>query len=333
MKNINILLTRSMLAGDIDYIKNRLNKSVEGMYTFTVPEDFSEESLCALAPDADMLLGPFVSEKLIAAAGKLKLIQIPWTGVDNFNFAALGASQVPVCNTHTNADSVAEICIAIVLDLVKKISYHDRKMREGNWNRTQKPLDLFSGSMADLSACVIGFGHIGQRVARLLSAFGTKVSAVDAKAEGKDGITVYSPCEADKALADADIVILTLPLTPATRGMVNPEYIGKMKNGAILVNMSRAAICDEDAVYNALVSEQLAGYGADVWWSPPARGESESYPSDRNRFWELDQVIMSPHRAGFIKGSLPHLDGACDNIIRLIRGEELADRVDTKNCY
>ncbi len=333
MKHINILLTRSMLAGDIDYIKKRLDKSVEGMYTFTVPEDFSEESLCALAPEADMLLGPFVSEKLIKSAPGLELIQIPWTGVDNFNFAALENSNIPVCNTHTNANSVAEICIAIVLDLVKKISYHDRKMREGNWNRTQKPLDLFSGSLADMTACIVGYGHIGQRVAGILSAFGTRVIAIDAAAKSGDNVCIYSPDETDKALREADIVILTLPLTPKTRGMVNSDYINKMKDSAILVNMARAAICDEDAVYNALISDKLAGFGADVWWRTPARGESESYPSDHNKFWELDQVVMSPHRAGFIRGSLPHLDGACDNIIRLIRGEELADRVDTKNCY
>lgn len=322
-----------MLAGDIEYIKNRLDKSVKDMYTFTVPEDFSEDSLCRLAPEADMLLGPFVSEKLIASAGKLELIQIPWTGVDNFNFAALGDSDIPVCNTHTNSGSVAEICIAIVLDLVKKISYHDRKMRAGNWNRTQKPLDLFSGSLADMTACIVGFGHIGQKVSGILSAFGTRVIAIDAKVTDNEGVTVCPPSAADKALCEADIVILTLPLTPATRGMVNSGYIGKMKDNAILVNMSRAAICDEDSVYNALLSGKLSGYGADVWWRTPARGESESYPSDHNRFWELDQVVMSPHRAGFIKSSLPHLDGACDNIIRLIRGEELADRVDTKNCY
>ena len=103
--------------------------------------------------------------------------------------------------------------------------------------------------------------------------------------------------------------------------MINDEMFKSMKNGVIFVNMSRAAIVDEDATWNALISGKLGGFGSDVWWNAPKRGETESYPSVKHEFWKLESVLMSPHRAGFIEDSLPHLDGAIDNIVALKKGK------------
>ena len=118
-----------------------------------------------------------------------------------------------------------------------------------------------------------------------------------------------------------------------TKGLLNDELFSSMKDGAIFVNMSRAAVVNEDAVWNALESGKLGGFGADVWWNAPKRGESESYPSAKHEFWKLDHVVMSPHRAGFVEGSLPHLDGAIENIIALIEEKSLKGIVDTDRGY
>ena len=109
MTMCKILLTRSMLPADLQYIRDGLDSRVPGRYELMVPPAFDEDTLCGLAGEADVLLGPFVTEKLLRAAPKLKLIQVPWTGMDTFNFAAVQNSEVPVCNTHSNADAVAEI--------------------------------------------------------------------------------------------------------------------------------------------------------------------------------------------------------------------------------
>lgn len=331
---MKIVLTRSMLPGDVQYIKDGLNKQIAGKYDIIVPEQFTEEYIGAEAEDADVLLGPYVTKRILSKAKKLKLIQVPWTGMDTFDFSAVKDSNVPVCNTHSNAVSVAEIAVGIVLDLLKKISYHDRKMRNGNWNRDQQPLNLKSKMVNRQTVCVLGFGNIGSRIGKLMAAFGAKIIAVDNHAMVNDVVSeAYPNGNFVKALAKSDIVICTIPLTSATKGMIDEKVIGCMQNGSVFVNVSRAAVVDEDAVWKALISGKLSAFGSDVWWNAPKRGESESYPSEKHEFWKLDNVVMSPHRAGFIENSLPHLDGAIENIVALEKGGKLTGIVDNAKGY
>ena len=331
---MKIVLTRSMLAGDIQYIRNGLDGEIAGKYEFVVPAEFTEAGICAVCEDADVLLGPFVTPKILETAKQLKLIQVPWTGMDTFDFSAVRGLDVPVCNTHSNADSVAELGVTIVLDLLKKAAYHDRKMRAGNWNRDQQPLSLKSKLLSKQTVCVLGFGNIGSRIGKLLSAFGAKLVAVDDRAQaGVIADEVYKNDEIKTALGISDVVVCTLPLTDETKGMLNADLISCMKDGAVFVNMSRAAIADEDAVWDALQSGRLSAFGSDVWWNAPKRGESQSYPSLKHEFHKLDNVLMSPHRAGFIEDSLPHLDGAIENIIALYRGGKLNGIVDVSKGF
>lgn len=326
---MKIVLTRSMVPGDVQYIKDGLDREINGQYEIIVPDDFSEDGICSVASDADVLLGPYITPKIIDTAKDVKLIQIPWTGMDTFDFSSVKDCKIPVCNTHSNADSVAEIGVAIVLDLLKKISYHDRKMRNGNWNRDQSPLNLKSKMINKQTICILGFGNIGSRIGKIISSFGAKVIAVDDRAvAGEIASEVYKNEDITKAVSLADVVICTLPLTDSTRGLINDDLFNDMKDGVVLVNMSRAAVVDEDAAWNALQSGKLGAFGSDVWWNAPKRGESQSYPSAKHEFWTLENVLMSPHRAGFIEDCLPHLDGAIENIIALANGQKLSGIVD-----
>lgn len=331
---MKIVLTRSMVPGDIQYIKDGLDKEIKGQYAFVVPEEFTEDGICAVAEGADILLGPYVTKRIVETARDLKLIQVPWTGMDTFDFSTVQGITVPICNTHSNADSVAEIGVAILLDLLKKVSYHDRKMRAGNWNRDQKPLNLKSKMLNKQTVCILGFGNIGSRIGKLIAAFGAKVIAVDDHAKVSELVSeVFKNEEIETAVAKADVVVCTLPLTDSTRGMINDEMFSLMKDGVVFVNMSRAAVVDEDAAWNALRTGKLGAFGSDVWWNAPRRGESQSYPSAKHEFWTMDNVIMSPHRAGFIEDSLPHLDGAIENIIALAKGKKLAGIVDINKGF
>ena len=331
---MKIVLTRSMLSGDVQYIKDGLDKEISGQYELVIPLEFTEDGICAVATDADVLLGPYVTRRIIESAKKLRLIQIPWTGMDTFDFSAVQDVTIPICNTHSNADSVAEIGVAIILDLLKKVSYHDRRMRVGNWNRDQKPLDLKSRMLNKQAVCVLGFGNIGSRIGKLIKAFGAKVIAVDDYAKaGAIAEEVHQNNQIKVALAKADVVVCTLPLTDTTHDMMNEEMFDAMKDGGVFVNMSRAAIVNEDAVWNALESGKLGAFGSDVWWNVPKRGETESYPSTKHEFWKLDNVLMSPHRAGFVEGSLPHLDGAIENIVSLAKGKKLTSIVITSKGF
>ena len=334
MENLKILVTRKMLPQDIDYICAGLDKEVKGKYEFLIPEDYSEDTLLSLVPEADVFMGPFVTEKMLRCAGKLKLIQVPWTGMDTFDFSAVRDFDFPVCNTHSNAGAVVELGVALILDLLKKVSYHDRKMRSGNWNRDNSPLSLKSRMLSDSRVCILGCGNIGYGMAKILSAFGAQVVAVDEKRQKDSAVPeVYPPEKAGDAVENADLVVCCLPLTDKTKGMINGSFIEKMKDGAMLVNMSRAGIIDEDALYEGLKGGKIAGFAADVWWNAPKRGESASFPSPKYDFQSFPNVVMSPHRAGFVENSFPHLDGAVENIINLICGRELLCRVDTKKQY
>ncbi len=323
-----------MLPGDRRYIADGLDRLVPGQYELLVPEEYDEETLCSMVSGVQVLLGPFVSERLLETAKNLRLIQVPWTGMDTFRFEAARNSTVPICNTHGNAQAVAELGLALTLDLLKKISYHDRKMRRGNWNRDQKPLNLKSGMLCEKRVCILGLGNIGGKIAELAHAFGAEVIGTSDRKKPDEIVTkVYPQSRLREAAAEADVLICTLPLTEQTRGVIGKSFLEDLKQGSLLVNMSRAAVIDEDAVFAALTSGKLGGFAADVWWNAPKRGESESYPSSHNPFWELENVVLSPHRAGFAENGLPHLDGAIENIAALIQGKPLQNVVDKDREY
>ena len=331
---MKILVTRKLLDSDIDYIKQGLNRQIEGKYEIVLPNEYTEESLLNVCEDADVFLGPFITKKLLEKAKRLKLIQVPWTGMDTFDFEAMQGFDVPVCNTHSNADSVAEIGIALTLDLLKKISYHDRKMRVGNWNRDQKPLDLKSRMISGQNICVLGCGNIGYKVAKLFDAFGSYVFCVDAVRNTDDIIReVYRFEHLNLASSKADIIVCCLPLTDETKNCLDEGFFSSLSKKPYIINISRAGIIDEDDLFDALINERISGFASDVWWNAPKRGETASYPSIRNKFWDLDNVVMSPHRAGFVEECFPHLDGAIDNIIRLSNSSELTCLVDIKRGY
>lgn len=328
-----IVMTRSLLPLDQNYIIDGLKKLVGESFELVAPESYDEEGICRVCADADVLLGPFVTRKILDTAKQLKLIQVPWTGMDTFDFSAMQGSDVPVCNSHSNAIVVAELGFAIIMDLLKKISYHDRKMRTGNWNRDQKPLDLKSKMLGQQKVCIVGYGNIGSRLGNMIKAFGAEVSAVNVPKLELEDVKCFGIDETETAVRDADIVVIAVPLIESTKRMVNSSFISNMKDNSFLVLLSRAGVVDEDAVYDGLILGKLAGYGSDVWWRAPKRGESESFVSDKHRFEELDNVVLSPHRAGFSENSLPHLDDVIVNLARLIKGEELLNIVKTDRGY
>lgn len=319
MERLKILLTRSLLSSDLEYIQSHLDEKIPGRYCIVQPEKYTEDAISREASDADVLLGPYITEPILRQANKLRLIQIPWTGLDTFNFDSVQNCSVPICNTHSNADAVAEFGMALIFDLLKKLSYHDRKMRSGNWNRDQKPLSLKSRMLSNQKICILGFGHIGKKLAAMLNRFGCEIDTVSTHTVADFPYhRSFSADEMIPAINSADIVVSTLPLTYQTENMIDEAFINSMAAGALLVNLSRARIIDEAAVYNGLLSGKLGGFASDVWWKTPARGESESWPSAMgNDFSVFENVVFSPHRAGFVEGELPHLDGAIANIISL----------------
>ena len=128
---MNILLTKKFMQSDIDYIKAGLSDGI----ALIEPKEYTEAGVLEKINEADAVLGGMFSEPLLKASNHIKLFQIPWTGVDNIDFALLSRYGIDtVCNSHSNAFVVAEHAMALYCSVAKKISYHDRRLRHGDWN-------------------------------------------------------------------------------------------------------------------------------------------------------------------------------------------------------
>ncbi|MGL4694356.1 NAD(P)-dependent oxidoreductase [Enterococcus larvae] len=322
---MNILVTRRLLEKDIDYIKNGIQRQTDKKFQLIELEEYTEESILNRCEEADILLGPFVTENIVEKANRLKLIQIPWTGLDTFDFKAVQGFTGTVCNSHSNATPVAEFGVSLVMSLIKKISFHDQLMKAGNWNRDEKLLSLKSMSLSGAKIGIMGYGAIGSRMGKIMKAFGSDIYILDNGSRSYPEVTKkYSSAELLDFCNQVDIIICCLPLTEETKKLFDDKLFSEITNSPYIVNISRAEIFDQKAMYSALKNNIISGYASDVWW------QSSEEALD---FTEFSNVVMSPHRAGFVEGTLPHLEDAVTNLVNFMNGAELINIVDVDKQY
>lgn len=329
-----MLLTKAFFDADLAYLKAGLDSSVE----IVKPAEFSEVGVVDALPEANVLLGGMLTESVLEAASDVAFFQIPWTGVDTLNFDLIERTGAIVCNSHSNSTVVAEHGVGMLLAAAKKLCYHDRKMRNGEWNRVKKDgneVSPFSASLLNRHCLLIGCGAIGSRVAQMLAGFGCTFSSVTQR--GEENIAglrqAYSMSQLDLALADADYIFISVPLTDTTRHMIDSAAFDAMKDSAILVNVSRGDVLVEDALYSALHEQKIGGAAIDTWYQYPSAENQKPFPSKKNDFHTLNNIVMSPHRAGYVDAGLPHLDDAIENINRHVDGKPLLNIVGPTQGY
>jgi len=174
-------------------------------------------------------------------------------------------------------------------------------------------------------ALVVGRGAIGNRVARTLEALDMEVTAL-----GRGDVAAL-----DAALSTADVLVLAVPSTAATKGLLDQRRLALLPEGAVLVNVARGDVVDEDALYEALLSGRLGAAGLDVWWRYPAdaAAREDTRPS-RRPFHELENVVLSPHRAGHGAGTEAERARHLAAILNAVaRGEAVPGRVDVRRGY
>jgi len=246
------------------------------------------EQLRPHLPEIDALLagGERMTRELFAIAPRLRAIARTGVGYDLIDLAAASAHQVAVTITPgTNQESVAEQTMALLLALTRRIVYNDRVIHSGGWDRA------LVTPIRGMTLGLIGMGRIGRAVALRALAFRMRVVAFDtvlhAEFDERHGIDRLPLTE---LLTSSDVVSLHLPLTDATGGMVNREFLAKMRPGSYLLNTSRGGLIVETDLRDALVSGRLAGAGLDVLGHEP--------PEPGNPILGLPNVIVSPHIAG-----------------------------------
>jgi phosphoglycerate dehydrogenase-like enzyme len=188
------------------------------------------------------------------------------------------------------------------------------------WSGT--PVPLWS-ELAGKTLAIVGYGRIGQAVARRALAFDMEVLALrrDAGRPDPNGLAfVRGPEALADVLGRADFLALTLALTPDTRGLIDARALARMKRGAVLINVARAEVVDEDALYDALHRGALAGAALDVWYRYP-QGPEPTPPGHRP-FHTLPNVLMTPHVSGWTEGMMDSRAAViAENIHRVARGE------------
>jgi len=290
-----------------------------------VPED-DESGRRALA-EADGAFGTLTPE-LLKSAGQLKWLQAPAIAPPpGFYFAELIEHPVVVTNFRgIFNEHIAAHIMAFVLAFARGLHHYFPLQMRHEW--APDPLDTGVVHLPESTALIVGVGGIGAEAARLCAAFGMRVIGVDARrGDLPEGVAEMHPPEAlDEQLPRGDFVILTIPHTPETEGLMNAARFGLMKPSAFFINIGRGKTTRLKDLVDALRGGRIAGAALDVF-------EEEPLPAD-HPLWSAPNVLLTPHTAGYG----PYLDDRrlaviVDNARRFLRGEPLVNVVDKAHWF
>jgi D-3-phosphoglycerate dehydrogenase len=276
----------------------------------------SATDLISLVADADAVIVQFakIDEQVIAAMKKAKVIVRYGIGVDNVNLAAAKAHNIPVCNIPDYCiNEVADHTLAFILATTRQVVPNSNYLHDGKWGL---PVPLASMlTMKELTIGVVGFGRIGREVVSRLLAFKSRVLVFDpvvpAAEIAKTGAEAVS---LDQLLAQSDIVTPHCPSNDKTRRMFNKTTFGKIKPGAIFINVGRGDLVDSGALVEALQSKRLSAAALDVF-------DPEPIPAD-NPILQMPNVILAAHIASASVSAVKRLRETAANIaVAAIRGQ------------
>ena len=254
----------------------------------------SKKALLTALKDADAILS-MITEKIdasaIARAPRLRVISNLAVGVDNIDLEAATRAGIAVGHTPgVLTDATADLSFGLLMATVRRIAEADRYVRAGKW-RTWGPMTMLGRDIHDATLGIIGWGAIGQAMARRAAGFGMRILYLDHR--GARPVRNSPPLSSAKRvtlprlLAESDFVSLHVPLTRETHHMLGPREFAQMKPGAILINTARGPVVDQDAMVRALKSGVLGGVGLDVTDPEPI--------TRRDPLLRLDNVVITPH--------------------------------------
>ncbi len=284
-----------------------------------------EDALRA-AGDAEVMIGA-TSRELFAAAPKLRWLHFPAAGVEWMqNVPDLVNSNVTVTNSRgAHASTIAEHTFGMLIFLARDFAtlYEAQKAKRWAW-----PLRKPGIGLVGLTMGIIGLGQIGRAVAKRAAAFEMNVIAVDAHPVPKpDTVAELRLLDGlNDLMSRADVVVVAIPITPETRGLLGPEQLNLMKKGSFLMVMSRGGIVHEPTVVQMLKDEHLAGAGFDVTAVEPL-------PAD-NELWTAPNVIITPHSSPSSQQTHANVVALVkENLAHYLAGEALTNVVDKKLGY
>lgn len=248
-----------------------------------------------------------------------RLLQTISTGVDYLPFADIPGNVQIACNAGGWAYQIAEHSVAMIMALNKRLVPQHNNLSRGEFDRPRYLLRNLRGKTLG----VIGYGGIGRHTARMLKAFDVKVFALNTSGNTSDDVEFMGTLDnLEKVLGNSDIILLSLPLTKHTEGLIGKAELEKMKEDAILVNVARAPLVDEEALYEHLCNNPEFLAGIDVWWEEPSWSDSEFHVNFP--FFDLPNFLGSPHNSNYVKDAFPEaLVTASGNVKAFFKGEKV----------
>ena len=298
-----------------------VSKDIE---VFVVP-DTQPEDVLKHALDADIIVGfPAILGEVIGKAKNLKWAHSFSAGVDKLLTPEIVASPVLVSNSSgVHAIPIAEHIIAFMLLFTKRFYDTFRFQQNKKWQRRDDLEELYGKTIL-----IVGLGHIGTQAAKLAHCFGMHVIATNRELEDKPEFVeeIKSPDQIDEMLPRADFVVLSVPHTKETHHMFNTEKLQKMKPSAVLINIGRGGVVNENDLIAALEQKTIRGAALDVT-------EIEPLPSD-SPLWGMENVILTPHHSGTSSEYMNRaIERFCLNLQAFLKNKSLPNLVDKERGY
>ncbi len=246
---------------------------------------------------------------------------MPGAGYDAIDFNALPTSAI-VCNCFGHEQPIAEYVMSALLMHQVPITAADQRLRHADWSFRGAPSKTGHSELAGKTIGLLGFGHIGNAIAVRAKAFEMKVHVANRSTVPTSSIVdrAFRFAEIQDFWGSADFIVVSLPLTAETKGIVGAAAFAAMRPTAVVVNVGRGPTIDESALYEALKSGRIAGAVIDTWYNYPTPASPNVYPSSLP-FQELSNIVMTPHMSGLTDGTIRRRQRTmADNIERRMNG-------------
>ncbi|MBY8996939.1 MAG: hypothetical protein KGD60_04355 [Candidatus Thorarchaeota archaeon] len=324
-------------------LENYLRKGLSSVDNLNLifPDEETEEVYLKHSRDANVVVGWRPTREFLDSAENLRLFINPGVGVQHHlePFRELVKTRdVVLVNGHGNTYFTAQHVIALLLALTNKVVPHHNWMAEGLWRRgdnhgKSKPL-------RDRNIGLLGYGAINKKVHRFLSGFNVNFFICRNNWDGKTEslptpAKKYETGQLNEFLQEVDILIVAVPQTPDTLGLIGQKELELLGSDGLVVNIARGPVIDEDALFKALSERTIAGAAIDVWYEyrPEPDDKERKYPFNHS-FHKLDNIVLSPHRGASPMDDLERWNEVIENITRFAQGRtDFLNQVDIERGY
>lgn len=315
IKNIMKIVFLSKLSKDWEQYVNQLRDEFPGVEFI---ENHDPENRINVLKDSDAAIAGKITTEELENAAKLKAVIVPFTGLNNFPTELLKERNIKIYNTHANARYVAEHAVTLAFALLGKVIPFHNDLKKGIWSRTKETDDMWN-SIINKNAGIMGYGHIGRHIAKYLKPFGVHITGFRSNPEtSSDEFADVITGNFDDLIKNSEIIFNVLPLNPETKHIINPGNVDKFK-GKYIITVGRGETIHEEALYNGLTNGIIKGAAIDVWYNYPGRNPEPVMPA-KYPFWELPNVVMSPHKSSHTAGAVTAMiDDTCENIRKFIK--------------